>query len=40
MGTVANSKKCTITATSAANQVVRTKELTVTGKTGGCLATR
>lgn len=38
MGTVANSKKCTITATSAANQVVRTKELTVTGKTGRVLS--
>lgn len=38
MGTVANSQKCTITATSAANQVVRTKELTVTGKTGRVLS--
>lgn len=38
MGTIANSKKCTITATSAANQVVRTKELTVTGKTGRVLS--
>lgn len=38
MGTVANSKKCTITAASAANQVVRTKELTVTGKTGRVLS--
>lgn len=38
MGTVANSKKCAITATSAANQVVRTKELTVTGKTGRVLS--
>lgn len=38
MGTVANSKKCTITATSAANQAVRTKELTVTGKTGRVLS--
>lgn len=38
MGTVVNSKKCTITATSAANQVVRTKELTVTGKTGRVLS--
>lgn len=38
MGTVANSKKCTITATFAANQVVRTKELTVTGKTGRVLS--
>lgn len=38
MGTVANSKKCTITATSAANRVVRTKELTVTGKTGRVLS--
>lgn len=38
MGTVANSKRCTITATSAANQVVRTKELTVTGKTGRVLS--
>lgn len=38
MGTIANSQKCTITATSAANQVVRTKELTVTGKTGRVLS--
>lgn len=38
VGTVANSQKCTITATSAANQVVRTKELTVTGKTGRVLS--
>lgn len=38
IGTVANSQKCTITATSAANQVVRTKELTVTGKTGRVLS--
>lgn len=38
MGTVANSQKCTITATSAANQVVRTKELTVTGKPGRVLS--
>lgn len=38
MGTVANSQKCAITATSAANQVVRTKELTVTGKTGRVLS--
>lgn len=38
MGTVANSQKCTITATSASNQVVRTKELTVTGKTGRVLS--
>lgn len=38
MGTVANSQKCTITATSAANQVVRTKDLTVTGKTGRVLS--
>lgn len=38
MGTVANSQKCTITATSAANQVVRTKEFTVTGKTGRVLS--
>lgn len=38
MGTVANSQKCTITATSAANQVVRTKELTVIGKTGRVLS--
>ena len=38
MGTVANSQKCIITATSAANQVVRTKELTVTGKTGRVLS--
>lgn len=38
MDTVANSQKCTITATSAANQVVRTKELTVTGKTGRVLS--
>ena len=38
MGTIANSQKCTITATSAAHQVVRTKELTVTGKTGRVLS--
>lgn len=38
MGTIANSQKCTITATSAANQVVRIKELTVTGKTGRVLS--
>lgn len=38
MGTIANSQKCTITATSAANQVVQTKELTVTGKTGRVLS--
>lgn len=38
MGTTLNSKKCVITAVSKANQVVKTKELTVTGKTGRVLS--
>lgn len=38
LGTALNSQKCTITAVSAANQVVKTKEITVTGKTGRVLS--
>ena len=38
VGTALNSQKCTITAVSAANQVVKTKEITVTGKTGRVLS--